>query len=402
MTQNPDRTPALLTRSFATLCLAQSGFGYAFSSFFLLPKYMVVALDAGPAAVGAVTAVHGVAVVTLLPFVGVAVDRWGRRRFLTAGALLMALASFAFVWVREVGPLLYAIRAVQALAFAMAFAGGGALAVDLAPPARMAQAVGIFGLTFLSMNAIAPVCIETIATQIGWASAFATAGLGALACFVLSRRLPEAPLRPRSDGALATLGRTVRRPGTLRALVVVCLVGLALCTAFIFHQPYAIALGMPSTRGFFVAYAITAIMLRLAFGHLLDRWGPRAACIPALALYVVVLVAAADLESVGLVAIGLGLGLSHGAFYPAWTAVTLTGIGDGERGTAIALLQSAFNAGFGVGAGALGLIAEHAGFPAVMLVGSGCVAAALALVLLPARPRRSGPGSQVVRVSSKT
>ncbi len=46
-----ERSP-LLTRGFSTLLVAQACFGYAFSSFFLLPKYLVVALDAGPTQVG--------------------------------------------------------------------------------------------------------------------------------------------------------------------------------------------------------------------------------------------------------------------------------------------------------------------------------------------------------------
>jgi predicted MFS family arabinose efflux permease len=387
MSERPETS--LLNRSFVALCVAQTGFGYAYSSFFLLPKYMVLALGAGPTAIGAVTAVHGAAVVALLPVAGVAVDRWGRRRFLVAGAILMAAASFAFAGVREVGPLLYAIRAVQALGFSMAFAGGGAMSVDLAPAARVAQALGIFGLTFLSMNAIAPVCIEALATRMGWASAFASAGLGALACAGLACLLPDRPGRPSGETIAATLGDVARRPATRRALVVVALVGLALCTAFTFHQPFAIELGIEHTRTFFVAYATTAIVLRGVFGHLLDRWGPRAACLPALVLYVIVLFAAADLAHVGLAAIGVGLGLAHGAFYPAWTAVALEGADGAERGTVIGLLQSAFHVGFGVGALGLGVLAEEAGYPAVMLAGSACVAAALVLVLLPVRAESS-------------
>jgi len=179
-----------------------------------------------------------------------------------------------------------------------------------------------------------------------------------------------------------------RRPATQRSLVVVALVGLALCTVFTFHQPFALALGMERTQTFFVAYALTAIVLRGVLGRLLDRWGPRTACVPALMLYVVVLVAASDLGFVGLAAVGVGLGLAHGAFYPAWTAVALEGAADGERGTMVALLQSAFHVGFGLGAFGLGVLAESAGYPAVMLAGAACVATALMLVLRPVPVRR--------------
>ena len=92
--------------------------------------------------------------VAALPM-GALVDRFGRRRFLTAGALLMAAASLAFTAIHSFGPAIFALRAVQALAFAMAFAAGSALAVDEAPPERVAQAIGLFGLTeiFLQVEA---------------------------------------------------------------------------------------------------------------------------------------------------------------------------------------------------------------------------------------------------------
>ena len=41
--------PRLFTPEFTSLLTAQAGFGYAFSSFFMLPKYMDIELGAGPA-----------------------------------------------------------------------------------------------------------------------------------------------------------------------------------------------------------------------------------------------------------------------------------------------------------------------------------------------------------------
>ena len=107
--------PALFTRGFVALLVANAGFGYAFSSFFLLPKFMALALSAGPREVGWVTAAHGAGVVLALPPLGSAADRLGRRGFLTGGALLMAAASLGYSQITEVGALLYGIRMVQGL-----------------------------------------------------------------------------------------------------------------------------------------------------------------------------------------------------------------------------------------------------------------------------------------------
>jgi MFS family permease len=341
----------------------------------------VVALAAGPREIGLVLSAHGLAVVVLLPWMGHLVDLHGRRRFLTGGALIMALACFAFAGVHSVGPLLYALRVVQALAFAMAFAAGAALAVDEAPPERVGQAIGVFGLTFLSMNAVAPAVVEELASRAGWSAAFALAGVGALLCAGLSRRVPERRALPSRDAQLPGLLEVGRRPSQRRVLAVIALVGVALCAVFSFHQPYALELGMTQLRSFFAAYAAVAVAVRVGFGHLIDQWGHRRVATAALALYVFVVLAAAALDRVGLAPLGAGLGLAHGVFYPSFNAVAISLVGPDERGKVMALFQAAFNVGFSAGAFALGLLAERAGYPVVFQTAAACLVVALLLLL---------------------
>jgi len=83
------------------------------------------------------------------------------------------------------------------------------------------------------------------------------------------------------------------------------------------------------------------------------------------------------------------MGLAHGTVYPAWNAVALADAAPTERGQVMAWFQAAFNAGFGVGALALGVLADAAGYPAVFVAGAIGILGALALVV--SDPRRSGP-----------
>lgn len=374
----------LLSPGFTALLLANVCFGYAFSSFFLLPKFMVVALAAGPADVGLIAAVHGAVVVLTLPLAGVAVDRLGRCGFLTAGALVMAAASFAYPLVGEVGPLLYGLRAVQALAFAMVFAAGGALAVDLAPPERLGQAIGIYGLSFLSMNAVAPACVEHVASSWSWDAAFAAAGLGAVASALLSLRVRE-PARPddgggNGDGLLALAVRASQ----LRMLLVIALVGCAMSAVFAFHQLFALELGMQRVSDFFVAYSVAALTVRGGFGHLMDQWGLRRVSLAALALYACVVWATSQLGSIGLVPLGLGLGVAHGIFYPAFNAVAVSTARAAERGRVMALFQAAFQTGMATGGLGLGQLAERVGYaPVFQVAAAGLAVALLVLVASP-------------------
>lgn len=381
----------MLTGSFAALLVANVCFGYAFSSFFLLPKFLLHALGAGPRDVGWLMTVHGGVIVLVLPLLGAAVDRSGRRPFLMAGALLMAAATAGFPWVDEVGPLLFGLRMLQAVAFAMVFAAGGALAVDLAPPARLGQAIAIYGTSFLSMNAVATACSELLADRFGWSSVFAVAALGALVCAGLTLRIRESAPGPTAAGDATTLVSLALRPSTWRVVCVIALVGAALNAVFSFHQLFAFELGIRDVRRFFVAYTLAAVVVRFAFGHYIDRWGYRNVALGALALYVVVVFGVRAVEQLGLVLLGLGIGLAHGVFYPSFNAVVVAGSHAAERGKLMGVFQAAFQLGPTLGGGFFGALAAHQGYPAVFAFASGGLALAfVVLCVSPEGRRRAG------------
>ena len=57
------------------LLAIQLAHGFAFSSFFLLPKFLTTELGAGPELIGRITAVAGIAGVLSVPLVGIWIDR---------------------------------------------------------------------------------------------------------------------------------------------------------------------------------------------------------------------------------------------------------------------------------------------------------------------------------------
>ncbi|MCG8422154.1 MAG: MFS transporter [Proteobacteria bacterium] len=378
-----DNSPSqrLLTRRFVVLLATLLSFGFAHSSYFLLPKFMVTDLSASAAQIGLVIAGYGVVVVFCMPAMGAAVDRYGRRDFLTAGSLLMTASSLGYLAVGGVGPLLFGLRGLQAVAFSMAYAAGAALAVDEAPPQRLGQAIGLFGLAFLAMEGGAALVIEYLAEVAGWPYAFAVAAGAAAAATALSRLVRSqyrmADQYSDSVGLLEMLGRG----GMLRPMLVVVLAGTAMCAMFVFHQPFALELGAMRVGDFFIAYTIAAIAVRLGFGQVIDRTGRRLFSACALLAYAVSVTAMAWLEPGALALYGAGLGIAHGLFYPAFTALAVEGLGKQERGKGMTLLQGSFNVGFAGSAFALGLLAEALGHPAVFIAGGGCCLLALSLVL---------------------
>ena len=380
---------SLLTRGFAALLVTQAAFGFSFSGFFLLPKYLTTDLGAGPVEIGQLTGVYGIATVISMFAMGIAVDRFGRRWFLTAGALLMSAASLAFSFVAEVGPLMFVLRALQGVAFAMAFVAGSTLAVDQAPPERLGQAIGIFGLTMLSMNAVAPAVMEAVAESRGWPFAFAIAASVAALSAVCSAFLQERRLPPHSTDRIPGLLEVAFQPRQLRVAIVVTVAGGAFGTMFTYHQPFAVELGISQVRSFFVAYACSGIVARVALGPFIDGIGRHRASIGSLLLYAVAVTAMIGLRPGGLAWIGLLFGLAHGLFYPAFNALALERSGPRERGKVMALFQGWFNVGFAGGTFALGYLAAVHGYPAVFATAGLATFAAVALLALSPEGRLS-------------
>src|SRR5258708_1239009 len=112
---------ALYTPHFVTLLCLQLAFGFSFSTFYLLPKFMAVELRATPGAIGAVTGMFGLAGLISIPLVGAGIDRVERRLFLRAGSTLMVVSAFGFLFVDHAGVLAGALRLGQGLDWSRVF-----------------------------------------------------------------------------------------------------------------------------------------------------------------------------------------------------------------------------------------------------------------------------------------
>ena len=83
---------------------------------------------------------------------------------------------------------------------------------------------------------------------------------------------------------------------------------------------------------------------------------------------------------IGLLALGLGIGVSHGLFYPAYTGVVLEGCSPAERGRHIALLLAGLYIGIGLGGVVLGAVAARWGYPIIFMIGSAMLVVAFVLI----------------------
>ena len=359
--------PPLFTRDFALVMVAQLAFGFAFSSFFLLPKFVVTQLLGSPSQVGYVGATSVVAAVLVSPWCGKVLDRGPRRPLLFAGCVLSALGALAFLGVTQVGWYLYAVRALQGAAYTLYFVAAATYVADLSPASRLGQALGWFGCAGLAMNAVATLIAERIAQTYGWNGVFYSAAVAGLLGAVITLFLREPPAKPkRAAGALAA--RSSLPTSRLVVMLAAVAAGAAFGAMFTFTQPLALSLGDTKMGPLFAGYTVTALGVRVFFGSAADRFGRARVSGLALAFYSLVVAVTAGLSRGWLGVVGLGFGLAHGALYPSLNALALEGVEREQRGMVGALFNAAFNAGVFIVTFCFGQIAQAYGYRVVFLL----------------------------------
>jgi MFS family permease len=372
----------LLTRNFIALVITQTCFGLSFSCFFLLPTFMRVALHASDVQIGSVAALSSLTGVLCFPFVGALNDRFGRKPFVLAGSLLMIFGAAAMLLVHDVGPLLYVLRALHGLAFAMLFNSCTTLVSDEASEERLSQALAVFGSSLLVTHALAPAISEALAQRHGWSSVFwLSSGLAALSA-LSTLRVEEPPRRDQvTSQDLWSAFALLKQRRARRVVLSIGAAGASFGTVFTFHQPYALSLGLTRVSGFFMAYALFALIARLGLMNLFKNVERQRLSAYAMFVYALAVVFTSWLRPGMLEAIGATMGLAQGVFYPVFNALAVEGVEIEKRGSMMALYHGGFNGGIAAALVVGGGVSTHFGYP-LLFMASALITLGAALRLL--------------------
>jgi MFS family permease len=380
--------PAFITPAFLTAAVANFLFFTNLSAFFLLPLHLKQ-LGATESHIGLVMGLYSGTAIVCQPVVGAWVDRAGRRPFMVIGAGLAMLACLCYAAAPAAVGLFPVFRILQGLGYSLYFIANFTLVVDLVPPERRGQALGVFGISGLTSTAVGPALGEVVVRAFGFRAFFLATAAVAGASLVVSSRVSEPPRQTPAGGSegLAGLVRGVLGAPRLPMSLAFAF-GLGLGVVFTFFPTYAASLGAGRVGLFAVAYSMAALTVRAAGGPWMDRVRRRQIIVPALvlqALSAALLAGLAPLtRSAGVPAlpvlflVGLLAGAAHGFLYPALSALVMDVTPEGQRGRVIGVFSAFILSGQAIGAVVFGSVAHAVGYPLMfgllaVLLGGACV-----------------------------
>jgi MFS family permease len=373
--------------------------------FIILPVFAVHAakIRGGDdiALVGIALGVYGLAQGILqIPF-GMASDRWGRKPVLYVGLLIFAAGSFLGIvaddiWTAIAARTLQGAGAISSVAMA--------LAADLTREQHRTKIMAMIGSTIGFMFALSLVGAPLLYRWIDMAGLFALTGLLSLAAiWVVKSQVPDAPIRPRSEGAKAiSIRAAVFHPELLRLNAGIFILHVVLYAMFVVVPPMIVEAGLELSAHWKLYLPVVLLSFLVMIPPILyvDRKNaPKPVLIGAVALLVVV--------EAGLAALGAGLpalaALMLGFFISfnvleALLPSLVSRIAPAEgRGVAIGVYNTTQTLGVALGGALGGWVAKYFGVATVF----GLCAALAALWLLVAAGMRPVP-RPVNRLSGAT
>ena len=385
----PASRPRLVSARFAAALL--SSFGALTSFYLLLSVTPMYAMSAGAGSAGAGLVTGSLMLTTVLAEFASPrlLGRFGYRAVFAAGALLLGGPAPALLLPHSMATII-AVSIARGIGFGLATVVLGALVAASVPAERRGEGIGLAGVVACVPAIVALPSGVWLAQNTGYAVVIAITAISALAPLAATPWLANPAGQQAGSGhgeagsghaetetAPAGLLSSLRSGGMLRPGLVFAATTVAAGVVASFLPLAAGVSAGVATLGLF-AQAVTATASRWWAGRRGDRHGHAGLLIPGL------LTAAAGMASLiwvsapvvviaGMCLFGIGFGIAQNTTF----ALMLDRAPASGYGTASALWNLAYDAGYGTGPIVFGVFVAHTGYPAAFALTGLLILAAL-------------------------
>src|SRR6266496_3799176 len=371
----PAARPRLVTGRFAAALL--SDFGVLTSFYLLLSVTPMYAVSAGAGSAGAGLVTGSLMLTTVLaefaspPLLA----RFGYRAVFAAGVLLLGGPAPALLAPHSMATII-AVSIARGFGFGLCTVVLGALVAASVPAERRGEGIGLAGVVTCVPAIVALPSGVWLAQNTGYVVVIAITAISALAPLAAVPWLADPASQQvdagSADPAPAGLLGSLRSGGMLRpGLVFAATTVSAGVVASFLPLAAGVSAGV-ATLGLF-AQAVTATASRWWAGRRGDRHGHAGLLIPAVGMASLIWVSAPVVVIAGMCLFGIGFGIAQNATF----ALMIDRAPAGGYGTASALWNLAYDAGYGTGPIVFGLFVAHTGYPAAFALTGMLILAAL-------------------------
>lgn len=364
-------------RDFSLVTLGNFFFFCCFSSFFLLPLFVIHA-GGDEARIGYVMGTFGVTSIGTIPLAAYLIDHYGRRRFMLAGSFLMLVVSLLYIPVSDTGARIFVLRLLQGVAFSFFFTAAATAVSDYVPREIRAYGLGLFGAFTIASYSVGPSVGELVIDRFGYESFFLYTAVFSLLAFIFCFFAREGNFTASRKSLFRGFFDVVLSPDFRVLLLTNLLIAVALGSMLNFFSVFLRENGI-SARSFFLTYSVTVILIRVLGGKLPDIVERRKIALPSMLIIAVSLLATFSVNSAAsAVTVSFLFSLGYGILYPTVSAMIIDRASDDQRGTAMGAFNMSFSVGINLFAFMLGVVARDRGFLKMysvtgMLMLAGCV-----------------------------
>jgi MFS family permease len=358
----------LWSRSFILIGIANLLMAIAF--YFLLPTlpiYLKEKLGATSSQIGLVLAFYTVAALLIRPFVGYAIDTFGRKLIYLLSFIVFSTLFMGYILAVSIG-LMIMIRFLHGLTWGSLSTTGSTIAVDLIPPSRRGEGISLFGLSMTIAMAIGPLIALSILGKTDYLWIFVIASGISIVGLILALNISFPAYKASVANQAFTFRRLIEKtsiPLSLNVLVITIAYGGILS----FSALYGKEIGVENSGIFFFLLSIGIGFSRFFSGNIFDKIGPYRIVIiggfllicgfPVLWLY-------PNVYGFHISAIIIGMGF--GIIMPTFQAMVNNLVSPERRGAANSTYFTCFDLGIGIGMVFIGFISERIGLGRAFLI----------------------------------
>jgi predicted MFS family arabinose efflux permease len=375
----PERE-ALLTRPVVLLTLV--AFAALFGFQLLLSVVPLYADEAGGGSSGAGLATAAFMLSTVMTQIQMPriLGRFGYRRALASGLLFLGVPALFYAYAGTLVQIL-AVTLLRGVGFGVVTVVFAALIVELAPPGRRGEALGLLGVAITLPTVFCNALGLWLVGRFGFEIVFLLGGVAPLLGLAMIPGIRPASATGGDEEGGAGFFRGLGRPHLRRIFILFATTTMAAGVIVTFLPLAVPGSGIFSAAGALLVVGITSTVSRWWGGRFGDRRDSRLLLAPGLiacAIGMSGLPFGGALMLAGAVLFGTGFGLLQNSTL----ILTMKRVSKSEFGLGSTLWNAAFDAGTGVGAFSFGFVISAVGFYWSFATCSVLLASALVLVVL--------------------